>query len=281
MSDEPALVADGAPDLRGGGGRRGQGASAGRNRDLAAFAPSRSEPRWGVSTRTSIWPRCASKPRGYAGCSSRVGYVPDKMFNATQGDRRLYFHSADGAYHLDIFIDRFVMSHELELGARLETEPMVLPAAELLLTKLQIAELNRKDAADTAMLLLGHELGRPRRPGAAEQSPTWPRCAERTGASTRPSPTTSQKTQALLDDLLPDGRPATGGRGPRRKAARRARGGAEDPRAGGAGPRSGGGCAGMRPRMRRRGDGPWGGGVRCARLAAHLGEGDSCAGSSY
>jgi hypothetical protein len=87
------------------------------------------------------------------------GYVPDKMFNATQGTRRLYFTAADGSFHVDIFVDSFVMSHTLDLAARLDTEPVVLPAAELLLTKLQIAELNQKDAADTVMLLLGHELG--------------------------------------------------------------------------------------------------------------------------
>ena len=88
----------------------------------------------------------------------QLGYVPDKMFNATQGTRRLYFTAADGSFHVDIFVDRFVMSHELELGTRLRTEPVVLPAAELLLTKLQVAELNEKDAADTIMLLLSHEL---------------------------------------------------------------------------------------------------------------------------
>jgi hypothetical protein len=57
------------------------------------------------------------------------------------------------------------MSHQLDLGQRLETEPVTLPAAELLLTKLQIAELNHKDAHDTAMLLLGHELAESDGPG--------------------------------------------------------------------------------------------------------------------
>jgi hypothetical protein len=33
-----------------------------------------------------------------------------------------------------------------------------LPAAELLLTKLQIAEVNRKDISDTVMLLCDHEI---------------------------------------------------------------------------------------------------------------------------
>jgi hypothetical protein len=133
-----------------------------------------------------------------------LGFVPDKMFNATQGDRRLYFHAADGAYHLDIFIDRFVMSHELELGRRLETEPVVLPAAELLLTKLQIAELNRKDAADAAMLLLGHELTDHDGPGLLNVAYVADVCGQDWGFYTTLHDNLA-KTQALLHDILPNG----------------------------------------------------------------------------
>jgi hypothetical protein len=132
-----------------------------------------------------------------------LGYVPDKMFNATQGDRRLYFHSADGAYHLDIFVDKFVMSHELDLGPRLEAEPLVLPAAELLLTKLQIAELNQKDAADTAMLLLGHELADRDGPGMLNVAYVAEVCGQDWGFYTTVSDNLA-KTQALLEGILPD-----------------------------------------------------------------------------
>jgi hypothetical protein len=132
-----------------------------------------------------------------------LGYEPDKMFNATQGDRRLYFNSADGSYHLDIFIDKFVMSHELELSARLETEPLVLPAAELLLTKLQIAELNQKDAGDTAMLLLGHELAERDGPGLLNVTYVAEVCAQDWGFYTTLTDNL-EKTQALLDGIVPD-----------------------------------------------------------------------------
>jgi hypothetical protein len=40
-----------------------------------------------------------------------LGYLPNKMFNALHGDHRLHFDSADETYHLDIFVDKFVMSH--------------------------------------------------------------------------------------------------------------------------------------------------------------------------
>jgi hypothetical protein len=88
-----------------------------------------------------------------------LGYVPDKPFNAAHGDRRLLFFTADGADHLDIFLDVFEMSHTLDLGERLEVEALTLPAADVLLTKLQVVELNLKDARDVVMLLADHELG--------------------------------------------------------------------------------------------------------------------------
>ncbi|MDP9224457.1 MAG: hypothetical protein M3P18_11515, partial [Actinomycetota bacterium] len=86
------------------------------------------------------------------------GYVPERVFNATHGASRLLYHSADGSYQVDIFLDVFKMSHTLHLGDRIEVETPTLPAADLLLTKLQIAELNRKDASDTLMLLWNHDL---------------------------------------------------------------------------------------------------------------------------
>ena len=85
------------------------------------------------------------------------GYHPERVFNATHGARRLLYHSPDGRWQVDVFLDTFEMSHTLDLGARLDTEPETLPATELLLTKLQIAEVNAKDISDTAMLLWDHE----------------------------------------------------------------------------------------------------------------------------
>jgi hypothetical protein len=133
-----------------------------------------------------------------------IGYLPDKMFNAVQGDRRLYFESPDGgAYHLDIFVDRFEMSHELDLSKRLETEPLTLPAAELLLTKLQIAELNRKDASDTAMLLLGHELADHDGPGVLNVAYVAEVCSQDWGFYTTVTDNLA-KTLALLGEIVPD-----------------------------------------------------------------------------
>jgi hypothetical protein len=86
------------------------------------------------------------------------GLEPERVFNATHGARRLLYHAPGGAgWHVDVFLDTFEMSHTLDLGTRLQTEDHTLAAAELLLTKLQIAEVNRKDLSDVAMLLWDHQ----------------------------------------------------------------------------------------------------------------------------
>jgi hypothetical protein len=85
------------------------------------------------------------------------GLEPERVFNATHGARRLLYHGP--GWHADVFLDTFQMSHTLDLGERLEAEGQTLAAAELLLTKLQIAEVNRKDLSDVAMLLWDHQPG--------------------------------------------------------------------------------------------------------------------------
>ena len=47
----------------------------------------------------------------------------------------------------------------LDFASRLEFEPLTLTAADLLLAKLQVAEVNHKDLTDAAMLLIDHEPG--------------------------------------------------------------------------------------------------------------------------
>ena len=104
------------------------------------------------------------------------GLEPERVFNATHGARRLLYHGP-GGWQVDIFLDTFEMSHTLDLGARLEAEPETLAIAELLLTKLQIAEVNAKDLSDTAMLLWDHEPASADGPGLLNLGPMMARCA--------------------------------------------------------------------------------------------------------
>ncbi len=51
------------------------------------------------------------------------------------------------------------MCHTLPIAERLDVVPLTLPAADLLLTKLQIVRLNEKDRNDAYALLLALEVG--------------------------------------------------------------------------------------------------------------------------
>ena len=94
-----------------------------------------------------------------------AGMVPEERFNARQGHRRQIWWTPDGASHVDVFLGRFEMCHRLDLDGRLGVDHPALPAADLLLTKLQIVELTQKDVTDTAMLLRTHTLSDHDEPG--------------------------------------------------------------------------------------------------------------------
>ena len=87
-----------------------------------------------------------------------LGYVPQDQFNALHGRTRLIFDDPAGL-HVDVFLDEFSMCHRLDLRKSFSNGTVTLSLAELLLTKLQVAELNEKDVSDMAALLLDHGIG--------------------------------------------------------------------------------------------------------------------------
>ncbi len=80
------------------------------------------------------------------------GYEPDKRFNALYGRKQLYFGAPDGR-SVDVLVDRLEMCHVVEFAGRIERMPVTLDVADLLLSKLQIVELNEKDVQDAVYLL--------------------------------------------------------------------------------------------------------------------------------
>ena len=60
---------------------------------------------------------------------------------------------------LDVFVGEFSMCHSLPIADRLDRHPYTVPVAELLLTKLQIVELNERDERDIYTLCYHHEVG--------------------------------------------------------------------------------------------------------------------------
>jgi hypothetical protein len=86
-----------------------------------------------------------------------AGYSPHKQFNILNGSRRQIYYHNETEMKVDIFVGSFEMCHKIPLEDRLHIHPLTIPPAELLLTKAQIADLNRKDALDIASLLLNVE----------------------------------------------------------------------------------------------------------------------------
>jgi len=95
-----------------------------------------------------------SRPRGLVrDFLEAQGYEPDRLFNALHGAQRLNFADTVRDRPIDVVLDRFSMCHAIELRERLVLEPVTIPATDLLLTKLQIVELNDKDQRDLVALL--------------------------------------------------------------------------------------------------------------------------------
>jgi hypothetical protein len=86
------------------------------------------------------------------------GYVGDDMFNAVHGARRMLFYDPVNERKLDVFVGEFSMCHAIPITDRLNREPLTVPLAELLMTKLQIVELNERDQRDIYNLILHHHL---------------------------------------------------------------------------------------------------------------------------
>ena len=97
--------------------------------------------------------------RGAAQLLLDEGYAPHVAFNALHSHDRLLFFDEQHGRQVDVFVGAFRMSHKIPLDSRLEVDPVSVPLSELLLTKLQIAELNEKDVRDTLALLHDHPVG--------------------------------------------------------------------------------------------------------------------------
>jgi hypothetical protein len=86
------------------------------------------------------------------------GYEPDRQYNALYGHKQLYFVDPDRRRPVDVLVDRLEMCHRFDFGDRLGVDPRTLPLAELLLSKLQVVKINRKDVLDALALLANHPL---------------------------------------------------------------------------------------------------------------------------
>jgi len=96
---------------------------------------------------------CLSRGRkDVAAYLERAGCVPDKRFNSLNGDRQMYFNAPSGR-PVDVMVDRLTMCHVLDFRSSFGALPLTLSAVDILLSKLQIVEINEKDVRDSLHLL--------------------------------------------------------------------------------------------------------------------------------
>jgi hypothetical protein len=90
----------------------------------------------------------------------REGYTPDKRHNALFGQHQGYFVDEPRRRPVDVLVDKLEMCHRIEFADRLGVSRPTLPVADLLLSKLQIVKINRKDVLDALVLLAEHPLAK-------------------------------------------------------------------------------------------------------------------------
>jgi len=99
----------------------------------------------------------SSRKREVIDFFAELGFQGDARFNTLHGDRQMYFTTADGTTSVDVIMDKLNMCHVLEFADRIDRLPDTLDVADLLLSKLQIVELNHKDVHDLFHLFSAFE----------------------------------------------------------------------------------------------------------------------------
>ncbi len=118
---------------------------------------------------------CMSKERkAVSAYLEQAGCEGDRRFNNLNGDRQMYFTAPSGR-PIDVMVDRLTMCHTLDFRPSFRRLPLTVDVVDLLLSKLQIVELNEKDARDIVQMLscmpiagAGGTGGRPPGPGPGD-----------------------------------------------------------------------------------------------------------------
>jgi len=85
-----------------------------------------------------------------------AGYEPHVSFNTLNSRERMIYFGAD--WKIDVFVNRFSMCHTIDLASRVGVDSPTISVGDLLLTKLQVVELNEKDIVDVDRLFDTHDL---------------------------------------------------------------------------------------------------------------------------
>jgi len=92
-----------------------------------------------------------------------LGFIPEQSINVMFGTERNVYHSPDNTYDVDIFYSCLNYSHKIcwgdsERDGWLPDEQITIEPGDIVMEKLQIHEINRKDLIDLTLLFINAEL---------------------------------------------------------------------------------------------------------------------------
>jgi len=90
---------------------------------------------------------------------TELGYEEDRMIRMLYFGKRMIFYDHPHNRHLDIFVDKLKMCHEIDFRGRLEIDHPTVSLVDIFLSKIQVVQLNERDVIDTIVLLREHEIG--------------------------------------------------------------------------------------------------------------------------
>ncbi len=104
-----------------------------------------------------------SQGRSISRVFDRLGFRPDNVINGFFGDRRLVYYDGKDRFHVDVFLDKLEFSHDVLFGkkpgnGRLELDSPTISVTDMVLEKLQIHLIARKDLVDLNALFFGHDV---------------------------------------------------------------------------------------------------------------------------
>jgi hypothetical protein len=88
-----------------------------------------------------------------------LGYEYDRRIISSLIPTAQYVFEGTSGFHVDVFFDKLEMCHTIDFNGQLEVDYPTISLANLLLEKMQIVQLNEKDAIDTTILLREHDVG--------------------------------------------------------------------------------------------------------------------------
>ena len=88
-----------------------------------------------------------------------LGYKENEEYTLASSGHRLLFELPDSHDHVDVFLDKLWMEHDIDLRKRLNIEDITIPVSDLIVCKLIVHDLTEKDYRDIVTLVKDLEIG--------------------------------------------------------------------------------------------------------------------------